>query len=426
MRLDRALRDGEAEAKALRAAGVAAPAVERLEDPAELLRRDAGAAVGHADHGARRIHLQAHGDVDGGSRRGVLHRVAHDVLHRAVQELGAAAHDGAADPMKRDVAPGGLRLEARVLRHARHDVGELDGLSGGIHALQPRQRQDFAHQLGKPRGFALDALERGVELLRALAHQADRRLQARERRAQLVRHVVQQPPLRGDQLLQLLRHAVEVAPEIGDLVAPASHQRAHARLEAPARRGVERPAQAADRPRQVPGEDRAHGEAGGGADHDQHPRRHRQRRRGRRKGGMRNEQQIALAARRGDDLRGARVPGFGGQLPRPRQGAFRHRPAEEIVAGRIDGEDAHPSYSARLLHPFAQGGDAAVPERGGRHVGGEHLRRPHRELRLGRLSRVAVPPYRGAAAGRRRHQREPEREEDFPEQAPHAAQPFAR
>src|SRR2546422_2760776 len=80
---------------------------------------------------------------------------------------------------------------------------------------------------------------------------------------------------------------------------------------------------------------------------------------------MRNEQQIALAARRGDDLRGARVPGFGGQLPRPRQGAFRHRPAEKIVAGCIDGEDAYPAYSARLLHPFAQGGDAAVPERGG-------------------------------------------------------------
>jgi len=94
------------------------------------------------------------------------------------------------------------------------------------------------------------------------------RLAGKEQVSGMVKKTTLKPPLRRDQLLQLLRHAVEVAPEIGDLVAPASHQRPHARLEAPAGRGVERPAQAADRPRQVPGEDRAHGEAGGGADHD--------------------------------------------------------------------------------------------------------------------------------------------------------------
>ena len=56
---------------------------------------------------------------------------------------------------------------------------------------------------------------------RVLACQSDRRLQPRERRAQLVGHVVQQAPLRRHEALELLRHAVEVVAEIGDLVAAA-------------------------------------------------------------------------------------------------------------------------------------------------------------------------------------------------------------
>jgi len=86
---------------------------------------------------------------------------------------------------------------------------------------------------------------------------------------------VQQAPLGAHQILQLQRHAVEVAAEIGELVAPASHPRADARLEVSGGGLAECPAQAADRPREIPGEDRAEGEARGDADDDDLPRRDR-------------------------------------------------------------------------------------------------------------------------------------------------------
>ncbi|MFT3734867.1 MAG: hypothetical protein QM776_07560 [Rhodocyclaceae bacterium] len=61
-----------------------------------------------------------------------------------------------------------------------------------------------------------------VELgtVRLLACQADGRLDARQRRAQLVRHIVEQAPLPVDERFEPLRHAIKVAPQHRQLVAP--------------------------------------------------------------------------------------------------------------------------------------------------------------------------------------------------------------
>src|SRR5204863_8083102 len=100
----------------------------------------------------------------------------------------------------------------------------------------------------------------------------------------------------------VLRHAIDAAAEVGDLVAARADARADARLEAPGGGGVERPAQAPDRPCEVPGEERAEGEARGDADGDQLPE-------GERRlvwahaGRQGREEEEALAVRRGDEPR---------------------------------------------------------------------------------------------------------------------------
>ena len=87
-----------------------------------------------------------------------------------------------------------------------------------------------------------------------LARKPDRRLQAGERRAQLVRDVVQQPPLSVHQLLELRGRAIKVATEVRELVASAPHAVADADVEVALRRRVERAAETADRFRDIPGE----------------------------------------------------------------------------------------------------------------------------------------------------------------------------
>ena len=59
----------------------------------------------------------------------------------------------------------------------------------------------------------------------------ERHADARERRAELVRHVAQQRFLRRDQRLDALGHRVEVARQRADLVAAPSERRADARIE---------------------------------------------------------------------------------------------------------------------------------------------------------------------------------------------------
>jgi hypothetical protein len=122
-----------------------------------------------------------------------------------------------------------LGLEAGVVGDRRGQVDQIHLLLVHVAAagLQAGQGEQLADQLVHPAGLALDALDAGLEARRVLAHQADRGLQAGQGRAQLVGDVVEQAALGADELLQLLGHAVEVAAQVGDLVAPAAHQRPH-------------------------------------------------------------------------------------------------------------------------------------------------------------------------------------------------------
>src|ERR1700757_3236845 len=109
MRIDRALRDGEAESESgSTLAGLAA--VEGIEYFLELARRDAGPVVGDGqDRGsARRLHA----NVDDGAFPRELDRVPHDVLDRAVQEVGIADYGRIAARMEANLALERLGLEA--------------------------------------------------------------------------------------------------------------------------------------------------------------------------------------------------------------------------------------------------------------------------------------------------------------------------
>jgi hypothetical protein len=95
-----------------------------------------------------------------------------------------------------------------------------------------------------------------------LPGQADGGLQSSQRRAQLVRDVVQQSPLGADQDLQLLRHAIEITPQIRNLVASSAHPRSDPDVEPALRQGDESGAKVADGCGKVPGQQGTESEAG--------------------------------------------------------------------------------------------------------------------------------------------------------------------
>jgi hypothetical protein len=144
-----------------------------------------------------------------------------------MQELAVAAHQQLVDRSERQIPAGRLRLEARVLGDVGDQVGEVDHFDRrlGRAAFQPGERERLADQLVQAVSPHARSARASLELVGILARESDRRLQPRERRAQLVGHVVQQAPLRCHEALKLLRHAVEVVAEIGDLVAAALHER---------------------------------------------------------------------------------------------------------------------------------------------------------------------------------------------------------
>ena len=236
-----------------------------------------------------------------------------------------------------------------------------------------------------------------------------------------MRNIVQQAPLRGDELLQLQRHAVEVAPEVRDFVAPAAHQRGDARLEPAGGRRVERPAQVADRAREVPGEERAEGEAGGDADDDELPGRDRRwtgARRRTRPRRARHKEQIVVAAGGRDAACALPVGPALDELARGGERGRRHLAAEDVVSLPVYREDHRRAACVHFLQPGAQRFDAAVAQRRGRHVGGDA--RGRSAGKLGRPGFAPVlQPDGGAGDGGGAHQREPEADEDFPEEPAH-------
>jgi hypothetical protein len=127
--------------------------------------------------------------------------------------------------------------------------------------FQAREGQQFADQFIHAHAFAFDAFERRGQFVGLLVRQANGGLQARQRRAQFVRDVVQQAALAVDQVAQLSGHAVEVAAKIAKFVA-APGLAGKARRQVAGRGGVESAAQGADRARKIPGQQGGEQQAG--------------------------------------------------------------------------------------------------------------------------------------------------------------------
>jgi hypothetical protein len=197
---------------------------EALEHQLALLRRDPGAVVVDQQLGAAPV-----GRRDRHDDRSVRAPVACGVLEQVVEQHPQAL---GLTPQQR---PGGRRLEPRVdprMSRARTDhraVGQL----AEVDVLGPRRRPGLTagellqllHEGGEPVGVALGRTGRaGREV----------RVQARERRAQLVPRVGGEPPGAGQRRLatgggrgEALEHRVHVAGERVDLLGPVAGGDAH-------------------------------------------------------------------------------------------------------------------------------------------------------------------------------------------------------
>ncbi len=68
----------------------------------------------------------------------------------------------------------------------RESVRSWPTRSSSDAGLEARERQELADEVVEPLGLLLDPLERALELLRVLAREAGRGLEARERGTELV------------------------------------------------------------------------------------------------------------------------------------------------------------------------------------------------------------------------------------------------
>ncbi len=136
--------------------------------------------------------------------------VAHDVFQRAVQRTRVA------EQRPRAGRRGDLQLlahlfrfETSIVQHVGPQVVGLQLLARQLAFLLPaRQRQQIVDHRIQPLRFGFDARQL-VAFTMAAAHQRGGQLQARQRRAQLVRDVRDQPLLRVHHALQRADHLVE-------------------------------------------------------------------------------------------------------------------------------------------------------------------------------------------------------------------------
>ena len=110
-------------------------------------------------------------------------RVADDILHGAAQQLRIAADERVARLGELYGAPTALGLEGGVLHDLVHDDDEVDRLVQTARgaALHPRQHQQLADERVETIRLALDAVERGLIVPRALARETERDVQTRQR-----------------------------------------------------------------------------------------------------------------------------------------------------------------------------------------------------------------------------------------------------
>ena len=155
--------------------------------------------------------------------RSVAHRVAHDVLDRAAQQIGRA-HDLARIAVHEPhvaIAGGGFELGVgRDLHDQRVQIDERLARRTSA-SLQARQRQQVADQFIEALGFAADPCQRRrCDCAGVAAGQFQGDVQPRQRRAQFMRNIAQQALLGRQQGFDLAGHAIEVAAEFADLIVP--------------------------------------------------------------------------------------------------------------------------------------------------------------------------------------------------------------
>ena len=269
MGADDVLGDGQAQAMAVRAVLGMAGAEERFKNAGQVGAGHAGAAVQHGNAQqillavmqARQIHF--HRATVGA----VLDGIAHHVFHGARQQFRPARDSGVGNgrvARQGDADLARLRLVAGIFQHVVQQVGDADVFAKGRAGarFQPRQGQQLADQLIHAFAFAFDALQRGVHLVRLLVRQTDGRLQARQRRAQFVRHIVQQTRLALHEAAQTARHAVEIAAQVRQFIA-ALAAGVKTRRQVAMRGSLECLPQVADGTRKIPGQQEREQQAGG-------------------------------------------------------------------------------------------------------------------------------------------------------------------
>ena len=176
-------------------AGAAGLAVARLVGPVEwpenlfaILRADARAVVIDVNRNPVFIHREA----DGNLRVRVAQGVAHDILQRAFQRIGVTVQR----PRTRRILNGErfphlLGFKRRVVQHFAPQLIGFDRLADqGVFRLIARHHQQVVDHAVQPVRFSFDALQL-LALTAAAAQQGGAQLQARKRRAQLVRDIGQ-------------------------------------------------------------------------------------------------------------------------------------------------------------------------------------------------------------------------------------------
>ena len=182
---------GDGQAKSRAAAGATAGtvgAVEPLEHPGGLVGRHARPGVGHGEPGLSG--LAVHRDGDRRSGRGVLHRIADQVVDDLADPPAIGVHDDRLVRVQGDPSAG------------LHQAGGLDGLGGDTGQVdqvevQRRvlvelgQHQQVLHQPAHPAGFLLDERHQPQQLSPAGA-------------VALLERELSQPPDRGQRRAQLV------------------------------------------------------------------------------------------------------------------------------------------------------------------------------------------------------------------------------
>ena len=139
-----------------------------------------------------------------------------------------------------------LRFELCVLGDVQHNF--IQQHRRRRHALfsifEPGQGEQAPNQLVEAAGFELNALEHARALRSgALPRQPKSHVQTRQRRAQLMRNVVQQTRLGLHQSLQTASHSIEIAHQSRDLIVPAALGISGARREVPGSEDLSEPDQ---------------------------------------------------------------------------------------------------------------------------------------------------------------------------------------